>query len=227
MSAAPSTSPPWPLGWLSRTPPRPFRSSGCAAQREEEMACRDRLSPGKWPWPGPRPGTRAKGRSLTRGMSGQLASSVPSSPRRWRPACRAVTSGRPSQMGLTGQPGPHSRTDLPTPWRPAHAASTEHGFSPADLRPLPGRHLMPARRLSSFRQPGHCHARRPAASLTMTTTASSAPHTRHGEHCAATMSTNRRSCTPNAPFVHAHCGSRCHPHSGDLRNTPAGHQADG
>lgn len=63
----------------------------------------------------------------------------------------------------------------------AHAAITGYGLGPAGLWPLLGRfglarHLAPApRRLSIWRQPGHCHARRPAATLTMTIAASPAP----------------------------------------------------
>ena len=57
----------------------------------------------------------------------------------------------------------------------AHAAITRFGLSRADLWPLPGRfglarHLAPAHAVN-LRQPGHRHARSPAATLTMTTTA--------------------------------------------------------
>jgi Domain of unknown function (DUF6431) len=64
----------------------------------------------------------------------------------------------------------------------AYAAIAGHGFSRADLavagpiRAGPPPRSRP-RRLSTRRQPGHYHARRPAASSTMTITASPAPRT--------------------------------------------------
>ncbi len=65
----------------------------------------------------------------------------------------------------------------------AHAAITGHGSAQADLWPLLGRFGLARHprarphRLSPQRQPGQCHARRPAATLTVITTASPAPRT--------------------------------------------------